>query len=184
MTQMPTRRSSEPEPAGFATDKSNVSGGWPWSLTLSVRCLSHALMRIGHACILMVAMASIASGCRDRERDRAEESFHKGFQFLSREVDVQKLQTWALEVLRFYPEPTNFVTAGPPLPVRLPHWGAGPMASVSAPDTNQQRYVQIIWLYASGSRACMLHVGSTNFTMPINEHRLLWSPGVYFSISS
>jgi hypothetical protein len=120
------------------------------------------------------------------------------FETLKRSIDVQLLQSWAVQTLQQFPNPTNgvFVTpevsghAGrlvfsntPAFLNRLPTFGAlGPEVVISGVDAMGERHVELVYFSGGWGNGQKILAGSPGFALSTNSRCFSWVPGVYYQV--
>jgi len=109
------------------------------------------------------------------------------FAVIKRSADPKQIQSWAMEVLRQFPDGSNesrlIASNVPAFFQKIPAFGAvGPEVVVSSGGPEVQRCVKLIYFYGGWGNGQTILAGTPAFTHATNSRCILWAPGVYYIV--
>jgi|SRR5581483_7555489 len=125
--------------------------------------------------VFVLCMAVAGFGCsRSHERE---------FLAIRQRADAHRIQLWATEMLKQYPDAASVTLSNTPSFLKDLRIGRfGPSVNVSPSGPNSNRCVSLLYTTAMGwgGPGHFIDVGDSTFTQATNEECIEWIPGVYY----
>jgi hypothetical protein len=125
--------------------------------------------------VFVLSIAVAAFGCsRSHERE---------FRAIKKRADAHRIQSWAAEMLKQYPDAASVALSNAPSFLRDLRIGRlGPFVDVSAAGPNSNRCVSLLYITTQGwgGRGHFIEVGDQTFRQATNAECIEWIPGVYY----
>jgi hypothetical protein len=125
--------------------------------------------------VFVLSIAVAAFGCsRSHERE---------FRAIKKRADPHRIQSWATEILKQYPDTASVTLSNTPSFLQDVGIGRyGPFVNVSAAGPNSNRCVYLLFAYSPGwgGPGHFIDVGDQTFREATNEECIEWIPGVYY----